>query len=749
MGNFAHENIAMLSNDRTAYQGADSNPGYLYKFVADSPQDLSSGALYVYSGSKNGPGNWIQLANSTPAERNTTLSQSAAVGATVFNGIEDVEIGPDGWVYFAVKGEDQVYRFQDSDPISGTTVPQMETYVGNASYDIVWENGVTTVDWGTGNDNLAFDNQGNLWVNQDGGDNYIWVVRAGHTQASPQVDIFARAPFGSESTGITFTPDNNFMFLSLQHPLFTNGVTVQTDAAGEDIGFANDITLVIGLKGILGNACPAAGTPCDDGDNTTLHDMEDGSCNCAGLPISGNPMYLISNGSDDSEEANDGSIDISSSDIELVDDPSFGGNGNNQTIGLRFRDVMIPAGATITNAYIQFTVDETDSGTTNVNIVGNNVDDALPFSEMNNDISSRTATSTIVAWNNIPDWDNVGEAGPLQQTPDLSALVQEIVSRPGWMPGNALAFMFSGSGERTAEAFEGEPASAAKLILEYDVPPCPAPTNTAYTILSTTSVKITWDAVPGAVSYQVRYRLKTADNSAPWQLAGATGSSRTLTGLVNARLYEYRVRVFCNGQWSALSELDRFFMATCDMPTNLAWSQYPNGDYKLEWDNVPDFVKYQIRLRVAGTSAWQVLGTTPGNNFKRFTGANALAPSTTYEYRVRAYCTDDSWSQFTPNAFYTTMAARLLGNALEQVSEFYPNPAEDILHWNYSAVGEGEVSLQMMDALGRVVLQRQVSNSLPGNNNMKVDVSGLSNGIYFIKTTYPDGTSQVDHIQIK
>jgi len=41
LGNFAHENVAVHPNLRTVYEGADSNPGYLYKFVADNEKDLS------------------------------------------------------------------------------------------------------------------------------------------------------------------------------------------------------------------------------------------------------------------------------------------------------------------------------------------------------------------------------------------------------------------------------------------------------------------------------------------------------------------------------------------------------------------------------------------------------------------------------------------------------------------------------------------------------------------------------------
>ena len=253
LGNFKHENVTIHQNERTVYQGADSNPGYLYKFVAHSPRDLSDGFLYVYSGSKSGQGSWILLNNTTPNERNTILDQSAAVGATIFNGIEDVEIGPDGWIYFAVKNESSVYRFQDSDPLIGTTVLQMETFVGNASYDITHGQSTSNVSWGSGNDNLAFDGDGNLWVTQDtSGGNYIWVVENGHSQATPKVKIFGRAPLGSEPTGITFSPDFRFLFMSVQHPSSTNDSSIQLDVAGNEIGFNKEISIVIALKENLG-----------------------------------------------------------------------------------------------------------------------------------------------------------------------------------------------------------------------------------------------------------------------------------------------------------------------------------------------------------------------------------------------------------------------------------------------------------------------------------------------------------------
>ena len=352
MGNFAHENAVIHSNRRTVYQGADSNPGYLFKFVADQADDLSSGALYVYQGPKSGSGNWILLNNTTQNERNTTLSQCSSVGATVFNGVEDVEIGPDGKVYLAVKNECVVYRFDDSDPLTGTTVSNFETYVGGQNYTINHDSGTSSEPWGCGNDNLAFDGEGHLWVMQDGGNDYIWVVRNGHTQANPLVEIFARTPSGSEPTGITFTPDYKYLFMSLQHPSGSNGSTTQADAFGQQVAFDRDITIVVARGENFGDPCPAQGTPCDDGDACTINDQYDNNCTCTGtFQDSDNDGVCDANdlcpGFDDNIDSDgDGTPDGCDSDNCTITNGTFPENPlTHQGTGSNSTTLSLPAGS--------------------------------------------------------------------------------------------------------------------------------------------------------------------------------------------------------------------------------------------------------------------------------------------------------------------------------------------------------------------------------------------------------------------
>ena len=98
---------------------------------------------------------------------------------------------------------------------------------------------------------MAFDGDGNLWVFQDSGNSCIWVVKNGHTQGTPDVEIFGIVPTDSEPTGITFTPDYKYLFMSIQHPNVGNTAS-QTDAAGNTVDFDKGTTLVISLEENLG-----------------------------------------------------------------------------------------------------------------------------------------------------------------------------------------------------------------------------------------------------------------------------------------------------------------------------------------------------------------------------------------------------------------------------------------------------------------------------------------------------------------
>src|SRR5690606_26920020 len=67
-----------------------------------------------------------------------------------------------------------------------------------------------------------------------------------------------------------------------------------------------------------------------------------------------------------------------------------------------------------------------------------------------------------------PDaWTVRGEAGLNQRTPGVAPVIQEIVNRSGWDALNDMVFLISGTGTRTARAYDSRPDAAPLLHIEW------------------------------------------------------------------------------------------------------------------------------------------------------------------------------------------------------------------------------------------------------------------------------------------
>ena len=120
---------------------------------------------------------------------------------------------------------------------------------------------------------------------------------------------------------------------------------------------------------------------------------------------------------------------------------------------------------------MQFTVDHAKSSSASLTIRGEDVDDAAQFSNSgvgSYNITSRSTTGDSVAWS-PPSWNTIGDAGVDQRTSDISAIIQEIVDRPGWSSGNALVIIITGTGVNvTAVSHDGDAGGAPLLRVQWD-----------------------------------------------------------------------------------------------------------------------------------------------------------------------------------------------------------------------------------------------------------------------------------------
>jgi hypothetical protein len=160
---------------------------------------------------------------------------------------------------------------------------------------------------------------------------------------------------------------------------------------------------------------------------------------------------------DDAEEVN-GSMQLSGKSLDFT---------TKTTVGLRFGRVEIPARAKVTRAYIQFKAITADSGAATLQLRGVASDNAAAFRSAAKNLSARGKTAAFSTWR-----PNAWTRGQTTRSSELASVVQEVVNRPGWQSGNALAFLVTngGTSKRSASSREMNAATGPTLYVSFELP---------------------------------------------------------------------------------------------------------------------------------------------------------------------------------------------------------------------------------------------------------------------------------------
>ena len=268
LGRIKHENAAVVEGRGgriVVYTGDDQDKEYLYKFVGDKPwrqvrgqrqSPLDHGVLHVARFDGTGHGTWVPLvhgqgplttANGWADQADVLLRtrQAAdAVGATKLDRPEWVAVhGKSGDVFVTLTNGSsggpvsvrnpnpygQILRLREAKADAAAETFQWDVFVlaGDPQYDPLVTLEVADI-FGSP-DGLAVDDDGRLWIQTDISNSAQRRAdrgydRIGNNQmlaANPltgEIRRFLTGPNGCEITGITLTPDQQTMFVNVQHP---------------------------------------------------------------------------------------------------------------------------------------------------------------------------------------------------------------------------------------------------------------------------------------------------------------------------------------------------------------------------------------------------------------------------------------------------------------------------------------------------------------------------------------------------
>ena len=177
----------------------------------------------------------------------------------------------------------------------------------------------------------------------------------------------------------------------------------------------------------------------------------------AATPLPGRLLQLLlSSDRADSEEKRTGDVAIAHELLEV---------GRGQLVALRFSDVTIPKRARILSAILEVYAAGRPDDPVDLRYTGEHVPRSKPFRKARRELSRRRRTKAYV-----DDAPGGWRRERHNQSPDLKAIVQEIVNQSGWSRGNPLTIFVtdrrSDSYRKVAAHDKGE-QKAARLIVRY------------------------------------------------------------------------------------------------------------------------------------------------------------------------------------------------------------------------------------------------------------------------------------------
>jgi len=183
---------------------------------------------------------------------------------------------------------------------------------------------------------------------------------------------------------------------------------------------------------------------------------------------------------------------------------------------------------------------------------------------------------------------------------------------------------------------------------------CESPELFDVEVQNVTTVEIDWTDEPDAIKYKVAYRVM---GTTVWTKVNVTPSVILLESLLENTTYQFRIKTRCPDSWTTWSEIQSFSTlgedgggddSVCENPIELTISNIEETSVTITWDDVPNALKYRIRYRELGTTAWTNINTE--NSFLDISG---LMSNTVYQFRIRTRC-PESWTAWSAIDVFTT-----------------------------------------------------------------------------------------------
>ena len=143
-------------------------------------------------------------------------------------------------------------------------------------------------------------------------------------------------------------------------------------------------------------------------------------------------------------------------------------------------------------------------------------------------------------------------------------------------------------------------------------PSCGVATGLNAISISYSGATLSWGAVSGAISYNIKYKKSS---SSSWSVTPSAINSKTIVNLTSNSTYQWQVSAVCalgGGASSSVSTFTTTVAPPCGIPSSLTSSSINANGATLGWTAVGGAYSYTIQYQVTGSGTWTT--TTSSTN---------------------------------------------------------------------------------------------------------------------------------------
>ncbi|MEP7168574.1 MAG: T9SS type A sorting domain-containing protein [Bacteroidota bacterium] len=291
---------------------------------------------------------------------------------------------------------------------------------------------------------------------------------------------------------------------------------------------------------------------------------------------------------------------------------------------------------------------------------------------------------------------------------------------------------------------------------------CSFPSGLNATNITQTSATLNWGSVAAATSYNVHYRQV---GSGTWISTTSSTTSKAISGLSASTTHEFQVQSVCTGGSSTYSASSNFTTLTPACTDN-----YEPNNSKAASVTVPINSSIVAKITPSGDNDYFTVTTVAPNTYLRVTLSNLPTDydlklfnsaggllktsqsggvtnevitrnvTTAATYKIRVYGSGGAnnatlcytLTTLTSNSPLRTEGETELSSDNPSILSVYPNPVKDIMNLEVNSSIDGNISINLVDMVGRTVLKIQKPET-KGMNKFEISLKDLNKGVYFVE----------------